>query len=427
MKGDVSPAFRRALAHELPAWQTDGLIDETASKALVRRYELDRLAEPQRNWAAAAFAILGAVAIGAGILSFVAANWAALDTAARFAIVLTATIAAYGAAFALRARGRGALADAAFVAAALGFGGSIALSAQQFNFPLSAWLVYAIWAAGLVPLALVLRSVSVATVALAAAAISLPAHEIAIVGNARSGTLLLTHLAVVAILATALSRRLGVLWFRELALAVVAPGVVLVFVAASSIASRTTAIGVVAGLVIATGMARSQALRTIGLVAAVLVAAPSTFWGAYDTDAAFRVGGGLFEAVAMVLLAGVTGAVFIVHGRSALAWLPAGIAVGLAILLPHFPLAPLPGVLLANVLILVPAVMLIARGVTLRDRAAFLFGTAVCAADGFLRFAEYNHNLTAKAAAFILVGIAFIGAALVFERRQPAAEHAHAV
>jgi uncharacterized membrane protein len=418
-------AFRRELARELPHWKADGVIDESAAQALVRRYDLDRLADTPRGWATVAFAILGAVAIGAGILSFVAANWAAIDAAARFAIVFGATIAAYGAAFALRGRGRHALAEAAFVAAALGFGGSIALSAQQFNFPLSTWQVYALWGAGLVPLALVLRSLPVATVALAAAAISLPMHAADVSDGARTG-IMLTHLAVIAVLAAALNRRLGTPWFREAAIAVVATGLVIVTVTSVPFVSRRAAIGIVAALVIAVGLARSQALRTIGIVIAALVVAPSTFWWAYSTETAFRAGGGPFEAVAVLLLAAATGAAFLVHGRSAAGWLPAGIAVALAILLPHVGLAPLPGVVLANALILVPAVMLIARGVSLRDRAAFLFGTAVCAADGFFRFAEYDHNLTAKAAAFIVVGIAFIGAALVFERRQPVPEPAHA-
>jgi uncharacterized membrane protein len=239
MRDEVPAAFRRVLARELPGWQADGVIGDAASQALVQRYELDRLDEPQRGWATAAFAILGAVAVGAGILTFVAANWSAIDSAGRFAIVFAATIAAYGAAFALRARGRRALSEAAFVAAALGFGGSIALGAQQFNFSLSLWLVYALWAAGLVPLALALRNLSVATVALAAGAISLATHAFAlVVQNEGTTTGLVMHVAVVAVLAALLGWRLGTLWFRELALAVVALGFVLAVVPSRSESSR---------------------------------------------------------------------------------------------------------------------------------------------------------------------------------------------
>ena len=193
-----------------------------------------------------------------------------------------------------------------------------------------------------------------------------------------------------------------------------------------SILSTTGAIGLVAALVIAAGLARSQALRVIGIGAALLLAAPSTFWFMYSGGATFRADGGPLEAVATALLAAAAGAVFFVHGRSVVRFLPAGIALALAILLPHFGLPPLSGVVIANALILVPAVMLIMRGGALRDRTPFLCGTAVCALDGFLQFAEYDHNLGAKAVAFIVVGIAFVGAALVFERRQPTAEPAHA-
>ena len=264
MKDEVPAEFRHVLARELPGWQADGVIGETASQALVQRYQLDRLAEPQRGWAASAFAILGAAAVGAGIITFVAANWAAIDSAARFAIVFAATIAAYGAAFALRARGRRALSEAAFVAAALGFGGSIALGAQQFNFSLSLWHVYALWAAGLVPLALVLRNRAVSTVALAAGAISLGTHLFALVFQNEGTTAgLVVHVAVVGVLAALLSWRLATLWFRELALAVVALGFVMAVVP-SPFASRTDAIGVIAAVVLVAGAARSRQLRTAG-------------------------------------------------------------------------------------------------------------------------------------------------------------------
>ncbi|MDB5073072.1 MAG: hypothetical protein JWM87_4183 [Candidatus Eremiobacteraeota bacterium] len=427
MRDDVSPGFRRVLARELPGWQADGVIGDAASQALVQRYELDRIDEPQRGWATSAFALLGAVAVGAGIFSFVAANWSALDSAERFVLVVGATIAAYGAAFALRARGRRALSEAAFVAAALGFGGSIALGAQQFNVSLDVWLVYALWAAGLVPLALALRNVSVSTVALAVGAISLATHAFAVaIQNEGTNTALVVHVVIVAVLATLLSWRLATPWFRELALAVVALGFVLAVVP-SPFASRTDAIGVIAALVLVAGAARSHQLRTAGILLAFVVATPSTFWFAYHDTMESLTAGGSLEPVAILLLAAAVAAVFILHRRPVLALLPPSIAVALVILLPHVAgIPPLAGVLLANALILVPAVILIARGVALRDRTAFLYGTAVCAIAGFLRFAEYDHNLTTKAAAFIVVGLAFIGAALLFERERPDREPAHA-
>ncbi len=415
MSSEVPTGFRRVLARELPGWQADGLIDETASKTLVRRYALDRV-EPHRGWAATAFAILGAVAIGAGIVSFVAANWAALGSAARFALVFGATVAAYGAGFALRARGRSALSEAAFVCAALGFGGSLALGAQQFNVALSDWIIFALWAAGLVPLAFALRSVPVATVALAAAAITVPLRLFEGRFDAQLSTPLLAHVAVIAFGAAVLTVRLRVQWFRELALAVVTLGL-LPAVAMWSFPGRPFTIGIIAVVVLATGVSRSKTLRVAGIVAAFLVAAPSTFWTTYASYEPGLAQGAWFDPIAIVLLAAAVAGTFLVHGRKIVPFLPAGIAVALAILLPHAGrLEPLPAVLLANALILVPAAMLIARGVALRNRAAFLCGTAVCAVDGFMRFAEYDQNLTAKALAFVVVGIAFIVAALLFER-----------
>ena len=420
MSNEVPREFRRVLARELPGWQADGVIDETASQRLTKRYALDRV-EPHRGWAATAFAILGAVAIGAGIVSFVAANWAALGSAGRFALVFGATIAAYGAGFVLRGRGRNALAEAAFVCGALGFGGSLALGMQQYNVAVSDWIIYALWAAGLVPLAFALRSGSIATVALAAAAYSLPLRLFEAdrsVGHSggQFSVVLLAHVAVIALGGALLTVRLRALWFREIALAVVALGI-LPAVFEWSFLSRTFVIGIMAALLLAAGVSRSRALRAAGIIAAFLVAAPSTFWAAYTSSDPDLVRGGSYEPLAFVLLAVAAAGTFLVHGRKLAPFVPAGIALALVILLPHVgPLPPLQAVLLANALVLVPAVMLIARGVDVRDRMAFLCGTAVCAGDGFLRFTEYDHDLTAKALAFVVVGIAFIVAALLFER-----------
>jgi hypothetical protein len=45
MKSEISIAFRRVLARELPHWHDDGLIDEHTSAELVRRYTLDALGD----------------------------------------------------------------------------------------------------------------------------------------------------------------------------------------------------------------------------------------------------------------------------------------------------------------------------------------------------------------------------------------------
>ena len=423
MSSEVPIGFRRVLARELPGWQADGLIDEAASQTLVRRYELDRIDDPHRGWFATAFAILGALAIGAGIVSFVAANWAWIPPFGRFAIVFGATIVAYGAGLVLRSRGRRALSEAAFTCGALGFGGSLALGAQQFNFALALWQLYALWAAGLVPLAYVLRSLPVATVALAVAAASLSLHAWDLIDSARTGSLLLVHLAVIALCAALLSRRLGVVWYRELALAVVALGVALAIVP-WSLPSRSAALGGIAAVALAAGAAHSRTLRVTGIVFAFLGAAPSTsLYGDHTPDMAAP---GPFQLVAIVLIAAAIAAAYLVHRRAMLAYVPVGAALAVAILLPHLgPIPPLAAVLIANALVLIAALTLIARGVALRSRAIFLSGTVVCAVFGFMRFAEYDHNLSAKALAFVLVGAAFIAAALLFGREQRT-EPAHA-
>ncbi|HZW54097.1 MAG TPA: DUF2157 domain-containing protein [Candidatus Elarobacter sp.] len=321
MSFTVPVAFRRTLARELPSWRADGLVGETASLALTARYGLNRLAEPDDRWVARTFALLGAVAIGAGVLSFVAAHWGQLDALARFAIVATTAIAAYAAGLVLRGRGNTVFAEAALVAGSLAFGGAIALGAQEFNASLELWQVYALWGAGLVPLAFVLRSVPVGTVALAAGAASVPLH----VGSF-GHEMPFIHFAIASALAAVLARRFGLLWYRELALALAAVGVFIVLFGESTNAA-SAAIAGVAALALAAGAARSAVVAVGATVIAFLAALPATYWFAYNAgwqaEHDVRLG-----AAGVALLVAIAVAVWHVRRRDVLPLAPPAAALG---------------------------------------------------------------------------------------------------
>jgi uncharacterized membrane protein len=421
MTNQPSAGFRRELARELPRWQADGLVDAAASAALSDRYAFDRLDAPGTSWAATAFSLLGAIAIGAGIISFVAAHWSSLDALARFGLVLGAAVAANATGLQLRARGRRSFAEAAFTCGALAFGGAIALGAQEFNAQLDLWQMYALWAAALIPLAFVLRSAPVATVALAAGAVSIPMHGILSSGMPGDRADTFVHFAIAAGGALLLARRLELLWFREIALALVAFGVVLVACTPDGLPLPNPlgiAIAVVAALALATGAARSTLLQIAAAVMAFFVALPSTFWFMYTQSPyehpPYAPVLDLYIAVTIVAIAA---AVWYVRRGDVARFAPVAAALGAAIVLPHAgTIPPLAGVAAANALLLIPAAMFIRRGLALRERDAFLGGTAIVALLGFLRFAEYDHDLSRKAMAFVIVGAALVACALAFER-----------
>lgn len=418
--------FRRALARVLPYWRADGIVDDVACDALRRRYRLDDVDAPAAALAPTAFALLGAIAIGAGIITFVAAHWSSLEPLWRFALVLGATVGAEAVGLVLRGQRRHAFAEAAFICGALAFGGAIALGAQEFNATLPLWEIYALWSAGLVPLAFVLRSVPVAVVALAAGAVSFPPHLFAEAGTGR--LVAFVHFAAAVVVGASLVRRLGLLWFRELALAFAAIGAALVVGAASiQIEPPAAAIAVVVALALAAGAARSAALAEAAAALAFLVALLSTFWSFDDGIVNNVTKGPALDVFGTIVVLAIGAAIWRVRGARMLPFLPVAAALAAAILLPHMRLLPTIGtVIAANALVLVPALALMTYGLTHRARNAFMGGTAIFAVLGFLRFAEYDHDLTRKAMAFVVAGAAFVVCSVVFERRSGRGENAHA-
>ncbi|HET7424073.1 MAG TPA: DUF2157 domain-containing protein [Gemmatimonadales bacterium] len=73
------PALRR--------WTDAGLVDADAA-GKIRRWERDRVGEPNVRWPARLALAVGGLMVGAGILLFVAAHWDALSPGWRFGLIL---------------------------------------------------------------------------------------------------------------------------------------------------------------------------------------------------------------------------------------------------------------------------------------------------------------------------------------------------
>ncbi len=123
------PDWRRLLER----WQGAGLIDaETAAR--ITAFET-RAASPARfEWPVLLALILGGIALGAGLLLFVAANWDRLSPGARFSLVLF-MVAIFHFAGAASARDKPAFQSALHAIATIAFGAGIALTGQIFQLP----------------------------------------------------------------------------------------------------------------------------------------------------------------------------------------------------------------------------------------------------------------------------------------------------
>jgi uncharacterized membrane protein len=145
--------MRRAVSRALAHWVREGLL--TSDHADTLRASLEG-SQPDR--AIRAFAVIGAVLAGLGVLLFVGSNWAAMGSRARVAVLLGAYgSAVLGATLADR-KGLPRAAEAGWLLASLIFGANIFLMAQIFNHSLTYWQGPFWWMVGVLVLGWVRQS-----------------------------------------------------------------------------------------------------------------------------------------------------------------------------------------------------------------------------------------------------------------------------
>ena len=111
--------------------------------------------------------MIGAVAVGLGVIGFVAANWEELSHGARLALLTVAVAGSYAAGFQLRDRtgSRPRVGEALYLIGVLLFGASLFLVGQMYNVEAHDPLALLLWAGGAVATALVVRSRAIAAAA----------------------------------------------------------------------------------------------------------------------------------------------------------------------------------------------------------------------------------------------------------------------
>ncbi len=122
--------FRRQLADLLDTWVEQGLIQPAQRDRLREHYQLDSLPRTAGSRFALLLLLLGAVLVGLGVISFVAANWDAIPRSARALGSLALMVGLQVAGLRLWQQGSPRLGSALLMAGELSLGAAIGLMAQ---------------------------------------------------------------------------------------------------------------------------------------------------------------------------------------------------------------------------------------------------------------------------------------------------------
>lgn len=143
----------RTLPEESGRWVNEGLISAEQREAIVALYPSESAG--QRDRTVLIITILGSLLVGAGVILFIAANWASIPQWAKVAMILAAITATYGVGIRL-AFGSGQyprLGNALLLLGGLFYGGGIWLIAQIFHLETRYPNGFLLWGLGLLPIA----------------------------------------------------------------------------------------------------------------------------------------------------------------------------------------------------------------------------------------------------------------------------------
>jgi uncharacterized membrane protein len=142
------------LLSDIARWQAEGHLSPEGATAI--RRDLD--SRTSGAGPTGALAVLGAILLGAAVMSFVAANWTAMPKLAKLSLLFGGIAGSYGLSYDLFRRKLDVFAHAAVLAGIALFGGAIMLIAQMYHMdghpPDAVWL----WALGALSAGWLLRS-----------------------------------------------------------------------------------------------------------------------------------------------------------------------------------------------------------------------------------------------------------------------------
>lgn len=171
-----SEKFRRQLRQESEQWWTDGLIDAELYQKLADRYQFAQLEGEASNRFIAILMGLGAVLLGLGAITFVAANWQVWSRSLKLFLLLSTFIGVNATGFYLwrkptSQRGLQRLGHGLLLCGALLLGANLGLMSQMFHQSGDLYELLLIWGLGVTVMAYSLRLTSLGVMALILVAI----------------------------------------------------------------------------------------------------------------------------------------------------------------------------------------------------------------------------------------------------------------
>jgi uncharacterized membrane protein len=164
---NMSTKFRAALRNELAIWIQKGIVTEETAKQLSSAYELDNLRHESTSLLSAVIFTIGALLLGGGLISFVAANWEVIPTPIKLALLFSALLGFHTVGFWLwHSKNWRRLGHALIFCGCLVFGANIGLVAQIFQISSNWYGGFGAWAFGSLVMAWAVRSWIIGVLAL---------------------------------------------------------------------------------------------------------------------------------------------------------------------------------------------------------------------------------------------------------------------
>ncbi|MBW4564042.1 MAG: DUF2157 domain-containing protein [Mojavia pulchra JT2-VF2] len=165
--------FRRRLRQEAQIWQDEGLINAELYQQLAQRYQFNHLETAARDRFVFILIAVGAILLGLGVITFVAANWQAWNREVKLTILLSLFLTTNIAGFSLwrkptstRKRRQKVFGEGLLILGALTIGANMALLAQMFHIGGSSYELFVGWGLAVLLMAYSLRLTSLGILSL---------------------------------------------------------------------------------------------------------------------------------------------------------------------------------------------------------------------------------------------------------------------
>jgi uncharacterized membrane protein len=373
--------FASQLQRELPAWVSAGLVTVEQSEALSLRYGAGSAMERRRSRAVQAIALIGAVAAGLGVILFFAANWDAISRPTRVVLLLAALLGSY-AAGSMTLQRRPLVGHALILLGAIAFGAGIFLVGQMYHVQAHDPLAFALWSAGVAPLAWIMRSRPLAFLTLLTLGAWVVYEGIDAVGDSSYDANYLVIPLAVTLYGGAL------------------------YGAGTSLGARLSW--------------ASGPMRGIGYALASGGTFVLTFGALHREVEGAQLGQPMTQLLVLLGILALAGAasLLVARGRESAVWeaLVLGAAATLGLATALAPAPPVATTILFNLLLAALALGAVVVGYREDELWLATSGLAVVAIDVFARFLDLSWGLLPRSTAFLGAGLLLIALAFVLER-----------